>query len=468
MKSLSYCGDKEWGLVESIRDSHKQDVFDTFFENGNFCIVVVDHEGFVSYINESYCSFLNVDKHEAIGKHVTDVIENTRMHLVAETGKEEMADLQYIRGNYMIANRIPLRSDGKVVGAFGMVLFRDTEEWLKMNSHIRDLLLELKAYRTQRREQTGATYALHHIISQSQEVEVLKDKIKQVAPSDVSVLLRGESGTGKELFAHSIHHLSERSNKPFVKVNCAAIPEDLLESELFGYQEGAFTGAKKGGKPGKFQLADGGTLFLDEIGDMPIHAQVKILRVLQEGEVEAIGATHPKKVDVRIIASTHQPLEQLIQDQRFREDLFYRINVVQFHVPALRERKEDIEVLARSLLHKVTDKIGKRVKDFDTAVHEAFRRYSWPGNVRELENAIESAVHLTRSESIGLEDLPSSIRATSSGYSAGRTLKESLEEAEKRAIEEAMAHANGDKVKAAETLGIGKSSLYEKVKKYGL
>ncbi|WP_242705643.1 sigma-54-dependent Fis family transcriptional regulator [Pontibacillus sp. ALD_SL1] len=454
--------------MESIRDSHKQDVFDTFFENGNFCIVVVDHEGFVSYINESYCSFLNVDKHEAIGKHVTDVIENTRMHLVAETGKEEMADLQYIRGNYMIANRIPLRSDGKVVGAFGMVLFRDTEEWLKMNSHIRDLLLELKAYRTQRREQTGATYALHHIISQSQEVEVLKDKIKQVAPSDVSVLLRGESGTGKELFAHSIHHLSERSNKPFVKVNCAAIPEDLLESELFGYQEGAFTGAKKGGKPGKFQLADGGTLFLDEIGDMPIHAQVKILRVLQEGEVEAIGATHPKKVDVRIIASTHQPLEQLIQDQRFREDLFYRINVVQFHVPALRERKEDIEVLARSLLHKVTDKIGKRVKDFDTAVHEAFRRYSWPGNVRELENAIESAVHLTRSESIGLEDLPSSIRATSSGYSAGRTLKESLEEAEKRAIEEAMAHANGDKVKAAETLGIGKSSLYEKVKKYGL
>ncbi|WP_345240531.1 sigma-54 interaction domain-containing protein [Pontibacillus salipaludis] len=454
--------------MESIRDSHKQDVFDTFFENGNFCIVVVDHEGFVSYINESYCSFLNVDKHEAIGKHVTEVIENTRMHLVAETGKEEMADLQYIRGNYMIANRIPLRSDGKVVGAFGMVLFRDTEEWLKMNSHIRDLLLELKAYRSQRREQTGATYALHHIISQSQEVERLKDKIKQVAPSDVSVLLRGESGTGKELFAHSIHHLSERSNKPFVKVNCAAIPEDLLESELFGYQEGAFTGAKKGGKPGKFQLADGGTLFLDEIGDMPLHAQVKILRVLQEGEVEAIGATHPQKVNVRIIASTHQPLEQLIQDQRFREDLFYRINVVQFHVPALRERKEDIEVLARSLLHKVTDKIGKRVEDFDPAVQEAFKRYSWPGNVRELENAIESAVHLTRSESIGLDDLPSSIRATSSGYTAGRTLKESLEEAEKQAIQEAMVHAEGDKVKAAGTLGIGKSSLYEKVKKYGL
>lgn len=454
--------------MESIRDSHKQDVFDTFFENGNFCIVVVDHEGILSYINESYCQFLNVDKNEAIGKHVTEVIENTRMHLVVETGKEEMADLQYIRGNYMIANRIPLRSDGKVVGAFGMVLFRDTEEWLKMNSHIRDLLLELKAYRSQRREQTGATYALHHIISQSKEVEVLKDKIKQVAPTDVSVLLRGESGTGKELFAHSIHHLSERSNKPFVKVNCAAIPEDLLESELFGYQEGAFTGAKKGGKPGKFQLADGGTLFLDEIGDMPLHAQVKILRVLQEGEVEAIGATHPQKVNVRIIASTHQPLEQLIQDQRFREDLFYRINVVQFYVPALRERKEDIVVLARSLLHKVTDKIGKRVKDFDPAVHEAFRRYAWPGNVRELENAIESAVHLTHSESIGLEDLPSSIRSTSSGSTAGRTLKESLEEAEKQAIQEAMGHAEGDKVKAAEMLGIGKSSLYEKVKKYGL
>ncbi|MCD5324529.1 MULTISPECIES: sigma-54 interaction domain-containing protein [Pontibacillus] len=454
--------------MELIGDNHKQDVFDTFFENGNFCIVVVDREGYVTYMNESYCRFLNLDKEEVTGKHVTDVIENTRMHLVAESGKEEMADVQYIKGNYMIANRIPLRSEGEVVGAFGMVLFRDTEEWLQMNSHIRDLLLELKAYRSKRREQTGATYALHHIISRSQEVDVLKDKIKQVAPSDVSVLLRGESGTGKELFAHSIHHLSERSNQPFVKVNCAAIPEDLLESELFGYQEGAFTGAKKGGKPGKFQLADGGTLFLDEIGDMPIHAQVKILRVLQEGEVEAIGATHPQKVDVRIIASTHQPLEQLIKDQRFREDLFYRINVVQFHVPALRERKEDIGVLARSLLQKVTDKVGKRVVDFNADVYEAFKRYAWPGNVRELENAIESAVHLTRSELIGLEDLPAAIRSHTDSQSAVKTLKESLEEAEKQAIKDAIQFAEGDKVKAAEVLGIGKSSLYEKVKKYGL
>ncbi len=454
--------------MREIIENHRHDLFDTFFESGNFCIVIVDQVGFISYMNESYCRFLNVEKSNVIGKHVSDVIENSRMHIVTQTGEEEIADLQYIRGSYMIANRVPLRSEGKIVGALGMVLFRDTEEWLKMNSHIRDLLLELKAYRSQFDQQNGATYSLHHIISRSPELERLKDKVKKIAPGDVSVLLRGESGTGKELFAHSIHHLSERSTKPFVKVNCAAIPEHLLESELFGYQEGAFTGAKKGGKPGKFQLADGGTLFLDEIGDMPLSAQVKILRVLQEGEVEAVGAVKTQKVDVRIIASTHQPLEELIQSQHFREDLFYRINVVQFRIPPLRERKEDIPLLSKSLLHKVTERIGKRVTDFDEDVYESLKQYHWPGNIRELENVIESAVHLTSTEVIGIEDLPDHIQPNPYLGQADDSLREIMERTEKQAIERAIKKADGDKTKAAARLGIGKTSLYDKVKKYGL
>ncbi|MYL51769.1 PAS domain-containing protein [Pontibacillus yanchengensis] len=454
--------------MQFLLENQKKELFDTFFESGNFCIVVVDHNGNVSYINESYCRFLEVEKHDAIGRHVTEVIENTRMHLVVESGKEEMADLQYIKGNYMIANRIPLYADGQMVGAFGMVLFRDTEEWLKMNSHIRELLLELKAYRSQKHESNGASYSLHHIISRSPVLEQLKDKTKQIAPTDVSVLIRGESGTGKELFAHSIHHLSERSSRPFVKVNCAAIPEHLLESELFGYQEGAFTGAKKGGKPGKFQMADGGTIFLDEIGDMPMSAQVKILRVLQEGEVEAVGAVQPQKVDVRIIASTHQPLEKLIAEQRFREDLFYRINVVQFHVPSLRQRTEDIPLLAKSLLLKITDRIGKRVEDFRDEVYESLMEYHWPGNVRELENAIEAAAHLTNSEEIQMRDLPEYIQPHSYQWEEDLSLKEILDQTEKRVIEKTLQKANGDKIKAAELLGIGKSSLYDKTKKYNL
>lgn len=454
--------------MRSIIENHRHDLFDTFFESGNFCIVIVDQKGFISYMNESYCRFLNVEKSRVVGQHVTEVIENSRMHIVTQTGKEEIADLQYIRGSYMIANRVPLRSEGEIVGALGMVLFRDTEEWLKMNSHIRELLLELKTYRSQMDYHSGATYSLHHIISRSSELERLKHKVKKIAPGDVSVLLRGESGTGKELFAHSIHHLSERSTKPFIKVNCAAIPEHLLESELFGYQEGAFTGAKKGGKPGKFQLADGGTLFLDEIGDMPLSAQVKILRALQEGEVEAVGAVKPQKVDVRIIASTHQPLEELIGSQKFREDLFYRINVVQLHIPPLRERKDDIRLLSKTLLQKVSERIGKRVVEFDEAVYESLKAYQWPGNIRELENVIESAVHLTSSETIELEDLPEHIQQNPYLSQDGHTLKDIVEQTEKQAIARAIKRCEGDKTKAAEKLGIGKSSLYDKVKKYGL
>ncbi|WP_431802527.1 sigma-54 interaction domain-containing protein [Halobacillus andaensis] len=452
----------------SILDDYKNDIFDTFFGNANHCIVIVDRSGYISYMNDGYCRFLELDKSEVKGKHVTEVIDNTRMHIVVETGVEEMADLQEIRGKYMVANRVPLRSDGEIVGALGMVLFRDTEEWLKMNSHIKALLLELEAYRKQMKDQNGASYSLHDIVSSSPEMDKLKNKIMKLAPGDVSILLRGESGTGKELFAHSIHQLSERHTKPFVKVNCAAIPEHLLESELFGYQEGAFTGAKKGGKPGKFQLANGGTLFLDEIGDMPLHAQVKILRVLQEGEVEAVGGVKPEQIDVRIIAATNQSLEELIQSQQFREDLFYRVNVVQVKIPPLRERPEDLRVLSKYLLQKVTERVGKRVIDFNREVYHCLQQYEWPGNVRELENVIEAAVHLTNTETIQVEDLPDHIQHKTYAFEEGDTLKDVLEKTEKQAIERTLKKVDGDRAEAAKALNIGKSSLYEKVKKYNI
>ena len=451
-----------------LDNDYKDEIFETVFEDAYHCFVVVDRHGFVTYMNNSYCHFLNREKDSVIGQHVTDVIENSRMHIVAETGKEEIADLQFIRGNHMVANRIPVRSKGVVVGAVGTVLFRDTKEWMSMNSHIKDLLLELEHYRNQQKGQYGATYSLHDIVGSSEKMNRLKEKVKKLATGDVSILLRGESGTGKELFAHSIHHLSERNTKPFIKVNCAAIPEHLLESELFGYQEGAFTGAKKGGKPGKFQLADGGTLFLDEIGDMPLSAQVKILRVLQEGEIEAVGSVRLENIDVRIIAATNQPLEKLIEQQKFREDLFYRINVVQLQIPALRDRPEDILVLAKYILHKITRRTGKRVMDIDEDVMNCFYSYQWPGNARELENVIESAVHLTSSEMIKLEDLPDRMRVADNRSNQTGSLQDILCETEKKAIRHALEKVNGDKSKAARDLKIGKSSLYEKIKKYGL
>ncbi|MCA0984845.1 sigma 54-interacting transcriptional regulator [Halobacillus yeomjeoni] len=451
-------------VLENYRDS----IFETFFGNVDHCIVIVDHQGNISYMNESYIQFLDVGKEEIIGRHVTEVIENTRMHLVVESGKEEMADLQHIRGQYMIANRIPLRSDGQVVGALGMVLFRDTEEWEIMNTHIKDLLFELETYRNRSSSRTGARYSLHDIVSSSEEIHDVKDKIKKIAHADIPVLIRGESGTGKELFAHSIHQLSDRSDQPFVKVNCAAIPEHLIESELFGYLDGAFTGAKKGGKPGKFQLADGGTLFLDEIGDMPMHAQVKILRTIQEGEVEALGSVQSQKVDVRIIAATNQPLEKLIEKNLFREDLYYRINVLQVEVPPLRERIEDIRVLTIYFLEKTSQRIGKRIGKVSAEVQDVLENYSWPGNIRELENVIESAVHLSDGQKITLDDLPQHFKPRTRDNNKAFSLKEMMENTEKNFIEEVLEMTEGDKSLAAERLGIGKSSIYDKVKKYGL
>ncbi|CDQ39083.1 MULTISPECIES: sigma-54 interaction domain-containing protein [Virgibacillus] len=454
--------------MTTLTSHYKDEIFETVFENAYHCFVVVDEDGIVTYMNKSYCRFLEMDKQEVIGKHVTNVIENTRMHIVVQTGKEEIADLQYIRGNHMIANRIPVRSNGNVVGAVGTVLYRDTKEWMLMNSHIKDLLLEIEHYRNQLKEQHGITYSLHDIAGSSKQMSDLKEKIKKVSPGDVSILLRGESGTGKELFAHSIHHLSERNTKPFVKVNCAAIPEHLIESELFGYKEGAFTGAKRGGKLGKFQLADGGTLFLDEIGDMPLSAQVKILRVLQEGEIESIGSETPQKIDVRIIAATNQPLEELMETQRFREDLFYRINVVQLFIPPLRERPDDIRLISKFILHKVRKRTGKRIMDIDSAAMSQLTHYSWPGNIRELENVIESAIHLTNQERISVDDLPDRLRSQINTVKQTGNLKEILENAEKAAIQYAIEKAKGNKEAAMKTLGIKKSSLYEKLKKYGI
>ncbi|TLS38354.1 sigma-54 interaction domain-containing protein [Pseudalkalibacillus caeni] len=446
----------------------KTEILETVIDNAFQWFVVVDRNGIVTYMNKSYCKFLGYSNEQVIGKHVTDVIENTRMHIVARTGKEELADLQYIRGNYMIANRLPIVHEGKVIGAVGIVIFRDTEEWKKMNSHIKGLLSELEYYRNQMKDQSGAKYSLHDIVGESIQIKELKERVKQVAPGDISVLIRGESGTGKELFAHSIHQLSERNNKPFVKVNCGAIPDQLLESELFGYEEGAFTGAKKGGKIGKFKLADGGTIFLDEIGDMPLNMQVKLLRVLQEKEVEAIGSVKPEKIDVRVICATNRPLEKMVEENRFREDLFYRINVIQMVIPPLRERLADVKELARHFLIKNAARTGKRVTSFEEKVLDVLIQHNWPGNARELENVVEAAVHLSRGEQIMMDSLPDYLKESPSLAIGQKSLKEILEETERKAIEASLKRYENDKLKAAKALGIGKSSFYEKLKKYNM
>lgn len=446
----------------------KNKILETIIDTAYEWIVVVDHQGKIMYMNKNYCDFLEVNREEVIGTHVTKVIENTRMHIVVQTGEEEIGSPHYIKGNYMIANRIPIYSDHTIVGAVGAVIFKDTKALNKMNSHIKSLMSQLQTYIEDWQENNGAKYTLNDIKTVSKQVLELKEKVKNIASGDISVLIRGESGTGKELFAHSIHQLSERSQNPFIKINCGAIPEHLLESELFGYEEGAFTGAKKGGKKGKFVLAHGGTIFLDEVGDMPLNMQVKLLRVLQEKEVEPVGAVKPIPVDVRVIAATNRPLEQMIEESRFREDLFYRINVIPFRIPPLRERPEDIGPLTQFFIEKVSKRTGKRITAIDDEVMNIFNQHQWPGNLRELENVVEAAIHLTSGEKIEIRSLPDYLVDDPKLLIGQKTLKEILEDTEKRVLEKTLQKYSDDKQLAAKALGISKSSMYEKLKKLKL
>ena len=435
-------------------------------------VVVVDEVAKVLFINQPYAQFLGVKREEAYGQPVVDVIENTRMHLVVESGEEELSKLQELRGRHMIANRYPIRQAGKVIGAIGFVLYHDTHEWQQMNTQIRALVSELDYYRRALdKEQTGAHYHINDLIGRSPLIQSVNDKIKKVAGGDASVLIRGESGTGKELYAHALHLLSERSKAPFIKINCAAIPENLLESELFGYAEGAFTGAKRGGKQGKFQLADKGTLFLDEIGDMPLTMQAKLLRVLQDREIEAVGSNRLVKIDVRLVTATHQPLEKLVELGEFREDLYYRINVVSVELPPLRDRREDIPALAEHFLTRLANRTGRRAPKLTAGALTRMLEYAWPGNVREIENAVESAFYLSQGHKISLQSLPATLTAgveVAEIRAEQGTLKERLAVAEKDILLEALAACKGNRLEAAKILGIGKTTIYDKLARYQL
>ena len=340
------------------------------------------------------------------------------------------------------------------------------DELLHRIGQVRDrhrLLAENRELREALRER----HRVEGIIGESGRMQEVLSLILRVAPSDATVLIRGESGTGKELIAKAIHYASARAAGPLVTVNCAALPEHLLESELFGHEKGAFTGAQAL-RRGRFELAHGGSLFLDEIGDVPPHLQVKLLRVLQEREIERVGASRPLPVDVRLIAATHRDLEEMVRRGEFRDDLYYRINVVTIAVPPLRERREDIPPLLDHFLAKFARANGKTIRGLTREARDALLRYDYPGNVRELENLIERAVVLTRDAVIGAGDLPLSLTEREKETGDSGSLTAAVEGLERRLIRAALARADGVQTRAAELLGISERVLRYKLKKYGL
>ena len=443
-------------------------LLETMLASSNDAIIFTDKNGIIVKISEAYTKFLNKTVEDCVGRPVEEIIENTRLPVVMKTGQAEIAQLHEINGKTMIATRIPLIVDGKVVGSFGRVMFKDIRELKVMHANLLELQDSLHLYKSKFETLSAARYGIDNIIGNSASITSLKHLLRQVAASRSNVLILGESGTGKELFAHAIHSLSPRSHMPLISINCASFPTELIESELFGYVGGSFTGSRREGKMGLFHAADNGTLFLDEIGDLPLHMQVKLLRAIQEEEIRRVGATESEKVNVRIIAATNKDLLDMVKHGTFRDDLYYRLNVVNLSIPPLRERMEDLSLIVDELILKISEKNEIIINGIDEAAMTKLREYNWPGNIRELENVLErSAIFLGPDRIIHGREIElnnvSEINACHSG-----SLKDYMANLEKSIIISTLNQNKGVKSATARALGLSRTSLYEKLEKYDL
>ena len=433
--------------------------------------IITDTEGNVREINKQYADFFGKSRSEIIGKSILNIIPNSKMiDIVKHKFSEEDAVHKYIdgeaKGNSVIVSRSYVEDeDGNVVAGVAQVKFK--VQTLAVAKKLMNEYEELEYYREEFQNQNRVD---NIIGSDTKFREIVKECLK-VAKTDIPVLLTGETGTGKEVMAKALHTNSLRCDKPFVSINCAAIPFELLESELFGYMDGAFTGAKRGGKKGKFQLANGGTIFLDEIGDMPSSMQAKLLRVLQEKEIEPLGSEKSIPLDVRVVAATRQDLEAKMKDGSFREDLYYRLSVFNIHIPPLRERSGDSLELAEFFLDELNHKY-KTYKTFSKAVKAYFLKYQWPGNVREFNNVVHSAYAISTENIIDINDIPARMlqqeKPAINLDKNKKSLGQMVDDYEIEVILELLKKHKGNCLEAAKEAGIHKSNFYRKLQKYGI
>lgn len=433
-------------------------------------IMITDAEGYITYFNRPYGEFLGVDPAAQIRKHCTEVIENTRMHIVARTGEPEINYSHRIKGRRMVVQRIPIKKNGKVIAVFGQVMFKNVQDVGKLAKRLSILESKVEHYEQELISLRSTRHKLESIIGESEALQALKTEALRAASTQFPVLITGESGTGKELFAQGIHHASPRRIYPFVRINCAAIPKDLLESELFGYEKGAFTGARAGGKPGKLELAKSGTVLLDEIGDLPLSMQPKLLRVLEDKEFERVGGTTLIRSDFRLIAATNQNLDEMLAERRFRKDLYYRLNVIPLHIPPLRERREDILPLAGHCLKQMAADASLPEITMEQEAENVLVHYPWPGNIRELFNVLERVVSALEGDRIRLSDLPFHLYRGQKGVikASALSMRNAHAGAEKEAIIRALKLSRFNKSRAASILGIHRTHLYKKIKQYNI
>lgn len=436
--------------------------------------VIVDAQSRVVWMNDHYPGRLGiVDPSLAIGQPVEQVIANSQMRQVVDSGKPIMLDIMDVGEESFVVTRLPLRdAAGTVVGAVGFILYDDPRHLAPVVSRYQQLRAELADAERKLAEARRTKYTFSSFIGAGEASSELKQAARRAARTASSVLILGETGTGKELLAQAIHAASPRADRPFVAVNIAAVPETLLEAEFFGVAPGAYTGADRRGREGKFKLADHGTLFLDEIGDMSLALQAKLLRTLQEREFEAVGSNRLVSVDVRIIAATSRNLEQMVADGTFRADLYYRLNVITLNTPPLRERPEDMALLAEYLIEQICRQLDIPAHDISSPALNRLLRHDWPGNVRELANVLERALLMTDNDLLEAADLDRVMPKVRESLPAARSnvigIAEAVAQAERKAILAALDESHGNKAQAARSLGISRAALYEKIAALGL
>ncbi len=461
----------------------EMEILDEFIEKAYEGLIIIDRDGKI--IKFKYEKFLDVKEEDVIGKHVTEVMENTRLHIVLKTGTPEIGDVQNIKGHNVVTSRIPIIRGGEVVGAVGTILFKDILEVKHLADHLEQMKQHVKKYKQELKRLNLAKYSFEQILTADPGMLALIESAKKAAVSNSSVCIEGQSGTGKEYFAHAIHEGSLRRYGPFVRINCASIPKDLFESELFGYEPGAFTGASTHGRTGKFEIANGGTIFLDELSSLPLEVQAKLLRAIEEREIERIGGNQRINIDVRFISASNEDLHELVKAGRFRSDLYYRLNVVNLKLPPLKDRKRDVMLLSNHYIEQFSKDYPNCPDGFSKEAKHCLEAYSWPGNVRELRNVIESAVSLAKTKHIIVSDLPDyiahlkEIKTDKQEANVSQSLDVTdvllddnlytmMDAFERKLIQKAIEQCDGSRTRAAALLGIHRTALYKKMSKLGL